>query len=280
MESKNDGIALIAVLWLIVLLTLLGTAVAALSVSHRRAAERYIETAQAESTADSAIRLVLLKLLRAAARNSSWPVNKEQHVRLLDATAEVVVEREETRLDLNTVGPELLFALFGANGWKEHDARSMAARILDWRDADDKPEEGGAEQNEYDEAGLPYGPRNGPFECTEELRQVMGSEQIGAELFDAFTVYTHTQAPMAAGAKPAVSRALLFANGQQLGGHRWLSPAQEQAPPAQPQIGVSLVGEVLRIRACVGLRNKALCRQAIVRLTGNLQEPQQVYAWQ
>ena len=186
--------------------------------------------------------------------------------------AEVTVEREIDRLDLNTAAPELLFAIFGANGFEEERARSMAARILDWRDADDTPSEGGAD-------GLPYGPRNGPFEAPEELRQVLGSEAIDATLLNAFTVYTHTLAPAGSSGIEPIRRALAFANDQQLGGRRWLSPAEEAGESVSPESNRSLIGEVIRVRACVRSYELPICREAVVRLTGSANNALQVFAW-
>ena len=57
-RGGESGVALIAVLWLVVLLTLLATAVATLTVSHRRVVERYAEAVQADLTIDSATRVI------------------------------------------------------------------------------------------------------------------------------------------------------------------------------------------------------------------------------
>jgi hypothetical protein len=62
---------------------------------------------------------------------------------------DLLIEHESGRMDLNTTKEPLLFAFFAANGWSEADARSMAARIADWKDPDDTPREGGAELQEY-----------------------------------------------------------------------------------------------------------------------------------
>ena len=53
--------------------------------------------------------------------------------------------------------------------------------ILDWRDVDDLRRLNGAEASDYRDAGLDYGPRNGPFRHLHEVRQVLG---VDAALFD------------------------------------------------------------------------------------------------
>ena len=280
---RGRGIALIAVLWLVALLTLLATTVVSLSVTHRRTAESYAESVQADSTLDSAIRVALLRLIAPPDRGAGSALEQTQSLAILGSSVEVTLQRETGRIDLNTAEPDLLVALFAANGWRESDARSMVARIIDWKDPDDTPEEGGAEVREYRDAHLPYGPRNAPFESVEELRQVLGSERIGDELFDSLTVFTHSTGGSQSAATPAVKRALAWADERQLGGHHWLREAAGGGGAAPiPSPDSTLSGEVVRVRACVNTQRAGTlrCRVAVVRLTGNVLVPLQVFEWQ
>jgi general secretion pathway protein K len=265
---------------LVALLTLLAAAVATLSVTHRRYAERYLESVQLESVADSAIRVMLLRLIAPAQPGMPFRADGQvQSLAILGANVQLTVEREAGRIDLNLADPELLFAVFAANGWAEPDARAMAARIIDWRDPDDTPGPGGAESPQYVAAHLPYGPRNAPFESVAELRQVLGSERINDELFDAFTVYSHTPGVVESAAPAVVKRALAWADARQLAGHQWLSGGTASAGANG---AVILVGEVIRLRACSQLQQSSArkCRLALVRLTGAAARPIQVFAWQ
>ncbi len=278
--SRCRGLALIAVLWIVALLTVLATAAVTLSLTHRRTSETYLESVQADNDADSAIRLALLTLLAPPGRGGTWPLGQPQPLTVLATPVEVMIEREAGRIDLNTADPELLFALFAANGWPEPQARSMVARITDWKDADDDVSPGGAEVHEYRAAGLSYGPHNAPFESVEELHQVLGSERIQAELLDSLTVFTHSPGSSDSVATPAVRRALAWADEHQLGGHRWLtSPSSPIASTFGPA-DTSLSGEVLRARACLKIQHLRRCRAAIVRLTGSLIKPFQIFQWQ
>lgn len=275
----EKGVALIAVLWLVALLTLLAGAVVTLSVTQRRTAARYAQAVQADLTQDAAIRVVMLQLIAPRDRAQPWPMGNTQTVNVLDEHVSLTVQREAGRIDLNTADADLLTAFFAANGWREGDASSMAARIVDWRDRDDETTPGGAESREYQAAHLSYGPRNGPFGSVDELRQVLGSERISSELYDSLTVFTHAPGCVESVATPAVKRAVAWADKRQLGGHRWLS---EQPSGGLPAFGgpsaAELSGEVLRLRACID-RPTERCRVAIVRLTGNVTKPLQVFEW-
>jgi len=278
-SRREQGVALITVLWLIALLTLLAGAVVTLSVSHRRTAARYAESVQADLTLDAAIRVVMLRLIAPPDHAQPWPLGEAQSVSVLDESVSLIVQRETGRVDLNTADLDLLTALFAANGWREDEARSMAARIVDWRDPDDETGPGGAESREYRAAHLSYGPHNGPFESVDELRQVLGSERISSDLFDSLTVFTHSPNCVESAATPDVKRALAWADQRQLGGHRWLSDA---SIGGRSGIGAAsatvLSGEVLRLRACVS-HPTGRCRVAVVRLTGNVRKPLQVFEW-
>jgi general secretion pathway protein K len=275
------GVALVAVLWLVALLSVLATAVVLVSVSEGRAAQRIGEVARLEAIADSAIRVKLLQLTAPAGLVSLPASDPHSNLSVLGVEASMKVEREGGRIDLNTADENLLLALFTTNGWGESEARSLVARIADWKDPDDTPREGGAERPDYLSAGRRYGPRNGPFQAVEEIRQVLGADAISRELLDSMTVYTHLRMPSRALASEPVRRALTSLHERQLaeGTASASSGGTSDADTAPPPS--SLLGEVVRIRSCVGSRDhsQSECRVAVVRLTGNVREPFQVLEW-
>jgi general secretion pathway protein K len=279
-KPRDQGLALIAVLWIIALLTILATTAVTLSLTHRRSTESYLQSLQADSMADSAIRLALIALMAPPDRGPPWPIGQSRTVSVFDSSVEVTLERETGRIDLNTADPDLLFAFFAANGWPESQAHAMVARITDWKDADDDTGLGGAESPEYRAAGLSYGPRNAPFESVDELRQVLGGDHIDPDLLDSLTVFTHSPGCSSSAATPAVKRALTWADERRLGGHRWLNDSTSPVSSAIGNSATSLSGELLRARACLTLQHYSHCRLAVVRLTGSLVKPFQVFAWQ
>lgn len=90
----------------------------------------------------------------------------------------ITVRDEAARIDLNRAPPELLAGIFRQVGVAADNAKIYAARIVDWRDADDKVEPaGGAERGAYRSAGRIDGPRNGPLLHVAELALVLGIPQ-------------------------------------------------------------------------------------------------------
>ena len=90
----------------------------------------------------------------------------------------VTLYNEFSRLDLNTATREQLATLIelaqGEAGFDEAQRDALADAILDWRDADDLTQLNGAEDGDYEAAGLPYGARDEPFQSVDELQQVLG----------------------------------------------------------------------------------------------------------
>jgi general secretion pathway protein K len=277
-HKRPRGVALITVLWLVALLTMLATSVVTLSLSERRLATRNIEAMRTDALADSAVRLTLLKLIAPKPRSEPIRPGSVLPVEAMGSTFEVLIERELGRMDLNTADQELIFAMFAANGWSEEEAAALSAKIADWKDRDDTPGEGGgAERSDYVAAKLAHTPRNGQFESVEELRQVLGAANVSEEILQAFTVYTHTRSPADVSAVPAARKALEYADKRQLGGHKWLTSAAENASD-EGQQQQSLTGEVVRVRACLPV-NSARCRVVIARLTGSRDQPLQIFVW-
>lgn len=92
----------------------------------------------------------------------------------LDAgTATVLVDDDSGKVDLNGASPALLAAAYRAAGLAGMPPDTFAARVADWRDANDDASKGGAEAPAYRAANVPL-PRNGPFRSVSDLRWVLG----------------------------------------------------------------------------------------------------------
>jgi general secretion pathway protein K len=267
--------ALFATLCLLSLLTLLCLSVVHATRRHGQLAGASFENIQQRELADSALRLSLLELgapAPAAAANAVGP----RRLDVFGAQVTVNMQFEAGRIDLNAADEFLLTAAFAGNGFSEPEARSMAARIIDWRDPDDSTTAEGAERDDYRRADRVHGPRNAPFETVAEVQQILGGEKIDAALLDAFTVYSQLQQVRQEVAAPTVINALRWAEARHLAGRTWWN--DEAQPPLPGSQHSDLAGEVLQLQACAGDRRKT-CRIAIVRFTGNRSDPVLVYLW-
>lgn len=266
------GLALITVLWLVSLLTLLATAAVIMTRHQVLMASRAEQMLAAEVAADSAIRLTLLSLNAPSGDGPEVEFAMLWRIQLFERDLSVRIEREAGRVDLNTADDVLLAAVLTAGGIESGRARSFAARVVDWRDADDEPGAGGAEQAQYHGAGAGYGPRNRPFESVSEVRRVLGLGDLDARVLDAFTVYS-TMSPTIV---PEFSHPLVRSAAQLLPATATTSSA---APPLADRGRHTLAGQALRIGACTMADVMTLCRTAVVRLADDQHENLRIYAW-
>lgn len=276
------GVALIAALWSIVLLTLLGTAISVVSMELRRSSKNYLTAVVSEALADSAIRLILLRISEGV--EESRPGVGVQSIQLNNQVVNVVVSRESGRIDLNSASFVLLQGLFVTNGVDELEASQLAARIMDWRDPDSDRSTNGAESAEYLLSDFSYGPRNDKFEAIDEVRQVLGVYAFDTKLLSSITVYSGLETPTAIDASPLVVAALKWAEQHDLN----LSPGSwedretsEESMLVEAKQGRQKLqaGDVIRLQACVPRQPTTNCRTTIARLTGSSSKPVQILMW-
>jgi general secretion pathway protein K len=263
-------VALVAVLLLVAGLVAIATAVVALSLSQRRAAARVHEAETRRDALDGALRVALAEIAFGKPEGPYWHPRVPRTVVVAGQRVEVSLERESGRIDLNTADAKYIVAALSAAGLKEADARVGAARIRDWIDEDDAPDgRDGAEREQYRRAGMPYGPRNGPMETVDEIRQVMGLGELSDDALDAFTVYSQQKEPFTSEAPEPVRRAL-----ETMGERAAVTPAALLGANDP----VSYAGSVIRLHACVE-GPKEQCSVVVVRVSGSKREPWQTMAW-
>jgi len=298
------GVALIAVLFLVSLLSLIAISVLGIARMRSQVSARQFESIQAMEVVDSAIRVTLLEL--AAPRNPQGALivgsRLTRQVTVFDDVIDVSLDFESGRVDINFADEAMLTALFEVSGIPKELAAAYAQRVLDWRDPDDRVTgRGGAERAEYLRAKLNYGPRNAPFESVTELRQVLGLENLTDAQLDAFTVYTHVPTPTPQSSVDSVRKALDWLHAPPIELQSSVvvidAAASEQTPASQKasqespleqsqdsQVGASVsqsvTGQVVRLRACAIRGRTPTCRLAIVRFTGNNTNPFLVFVWQ
>ena len=113
-----------------------------------------------------------------------------QQVRVDQGVVAMTVTTDAGKADLNASNLTLLAAAYQASGLKTLTAQSFAARVVDWRDADETVGDDGAENAEYRAIGLAYGPANRPFRSIGDLRWVAGVSPADIRVLSDFvTVY-------------------------------------------------------------------------------------------
>lgn len=189
--NHQNGVALLAVLWITAFLAAIASTVAHQSRTSLQMTKNRIDMLQMNQIAESAI------LLRIADEiNSPQITSTSVSDTLLPSLPEGIrvqlsMNDESGKVDLNSAPHAILQSLLLEIGLDEDAAVSVSNSILDWRDEDEFTRINGAEDNEYKKFGYQYGSKDADFERIEELQLVHG---ITVELFNAMqpyiTVYT------------------------------------------------------------------------------------------
>jgi general secretion pathway protein K len=172
--TRQRGIALVVVLWIV---TLLALQVSVFNLGVRDAAAlagNELASARGQALAAAGVEMAASRLMeRDLARR--WQGNGSLHTLAFGgARVEIAILDESARIDLNDASEELLASLLQPFAPSQVTLRQWVDRILDWRDVDSDRRPQGAEDIDYRRAGVGYGPRNGPFLDASELARVLG----------------------------------------------------------------------------------------------------------
>lgn len=197
-DSSEGGFVLVVVLAFIALFAAIVLTLSSAIRLDVQARANLLNAAKAEALADGLTSLVAAQLVEQMAGVSTLALPASGNAircRVGDARVEISVIDAAGLIDLNTAPVELLERLIRGVGVSPVEAKTLAAAIGDYRDADDDPLPFGAEASAYLTAGFSHGPKNAAFETVEELDQVLGmNRDIYLALRDLVTV--HAQAPM------------------------------------------------------------------------------------
>ena len=203
------GVALLAVVWTVALLTVLAAAFTSTTRTETRLARNVVEQAQARAVAQAALHYVAFDLLR--------PVDQRRFP--ADGTAvpwtfagfETVLRINDVagRIDLNAADRETLSGVFEQAGVEAGDLDRVLDEIEDWRDVDDLRRLSGAEDEDYRAVGRMAGAKDAPFESVDELQQLLSVDaRLVARVRDALTVYSGSAKVSASVVSPGALHAL------------------------------------------------------------------------
>jgi len=191
MQRRQDGMALIVVLWLVVLLSVLAAGHSKNVHTDTTLAARQVQSAKARALAEAGISRVILEML-AADSDRRLPVDGSLFtVRIGEDDVTIAIRDATGFVDLNAAKPELLEAALEACGVGETARRDLVDTILDWRDGDELRRMHGIEDDDYVAAGVAWTSRDGAFEAVDELKYLPGMSQSRYDCLAPFvTVYS------------------------------------------------------------------------------------------
>lgn len=176
-HDREQGVALIMVLWMIVVMMSLSATLLYAVKTETHMVTYARQTAQARAFADAATHYTVMQLflptdqrtIRLGGTPSTWTYG--------DYEADIRVVGENGLIDINRADRELLRKVLEAVGIVDEAAESLLDRIEDFRDADDLKRLNGAEDADYEAAGLKYGAKDAGLQRIEELQQVIDLDQ-------------------------------------------------------------------------------------------------------
>lgn len=195
-RGRQQGIALVLVLWILILVTVTTGAYALMARMDQLEANQLLSGTQARLWAEGGLNLAALGLrepddtLRLVADGRTYATEFD------GVLIEVQAYDERGKLDINAADEITLATLFNNHGMDGDAAQALAAAVLDWRDADDAERVNGAEFETYEIEGLSPGPGNRNFMMVEELLQVIGMPyELFRRLEPGITVFSRADLP-------------------------------------------------------------------------------------
>jgi general secretion pathway protein K len=190
-KSTANGFALVLVLWVLSLLTIMAGSFALTMRRESTVVAGIKDNAGAIAAAEAGIAYAEMMLLNPE-QNKRW--RSDGNLYQVDFGSTQIRLRllsEAGKIDINKAGLPLLQGLMAQAPAEEDQQAKLIGAILDWRDQDDLVNIDGAEQKEYQDAGLKYKPRNKPFQTVEELQMLLGmDERVFNWLEPIITVYS------------------------------------------------------------------------------------------
>lgn len=204
-EKKQNGIALMMVLWILVLLSALATEFAFSMRTEVSTTRNYKEDVEGYYLAKAGINLAMAEIMKTARFHSihethgfivGIPLKSQTDAQedkvpefeyvartdipLANGTISYKITDENGKIDLNKAPRDLLIKVLKASGLEIGELRDIIAdSILDWIDKNDDHLLNGAESDYYQSLSPPYNARNGFFNSVDELLKVRGvTEEI------------------------------------------------------------------------------------------------------
>jgi general secretion pathway protein K len=260
---------LLSVLWGLALLGAIATAFLSAGSTSYRLAHNAVEAIEVDLVAEAAVNRAVLGLLDPNPQTRWRTDGVPRVIEFAGTRMQVRVQDELGRIDLNNADGSLLIGLFQSVGLDAQAASALVDKILDWRDSSPLKRLNGAKDPEYRAAGLPYRPRNGPFQSVDELKLVMGmTPELFRAVEPAVTVYSGRPSIDPQVATPEALRALPTMDAQKVA----TLVAARAARPATSAL--PLIGRAFGIRVDIERPMGVQHREAVVRLTDH---PQQIF---
>lgn len=174
-RSAQRGVALIIVIWIATLLAVIAASFTQSMRSDVQIVGNSLQRAKLDAAAHAGVQRAILEFMKPLQVAGRWPTDGTvQNWEYQGAALAITITDESAKIDINIAPEALLRGLFQSQGATEEEALALVDAVMDWKDADTLKRQRGAEDADYETAGLKARPANAAFQSVEELRQVMG----------------------------------------------------------------------------------------------------------
>lgn len=231
-SPRQRGVAFVLVLWVIALVTILLGSFAMIARTENLQARHLFNSTTARYAAEAGMNRAVFELRNPDPMTRWIGDGRPYEFEFEGAKVTVALTDESGKIDLNVADATMLKQLFLSGGIEERKAEELADAIVDWRDPDDLASPHGAEEAEYKSAGLPYKPKNAPFDTVGEVQQVLGMDYDSFKRIEpAVTLYSGAGQPNPA---YAPMEALLAIPGMTPELAQNIVSQRQTVPPGQP----------------------------------------------
>lgn len=194
--ARQQGAALLIVLWMSVLLTTLIAGFAYNSQVEGLLGRRAVDRLQGIEAARAGLELAVYQLKYAQPEQQLFADGRPYELEFNGVRLTIRVQDESGKISLNHAQTKQLTDLLVSTDLDKEKAVEIADAILDFRDRDDLQRLHGAERADYIAAGLASGPKNNDFIATGELLQVYGMNyELYQKIAPALSVYSTLTEP-------------------------------------------------------------------------------------
>jgi type II secretory pathway component PulK len=258
-RSRERGIALISVLWVLLLLSGLAGAASFMARTNAILTHKLGEFAQAESVTDAALVNAIAMLSDEKTSRHPQPDGQPQTWEFRGIPVTVSVSNEAGRIDVNTADDHLILAFLYSQGIPEDRAAVMLGDLRKYQHVDNSPALAGT------------------LRTIEELNRIPSWAAQKLDCWkDALTVYTGLPSVNSSDAPEQVDAALKWAKDHRMGNRDWASANAT----SNARLDQSLLGEVIRIVASASpTPGITASGEWIGRLTGDVHQPTLTMRW-
>lgn len=184
MIKRQDGIVIVAVLWICALIMWLALQIGAETRLQAEERVHLLRQSQAMYLAIGGAYEALARMGQPISLetedkdNSSWqPDGKVREVNYATGRALVVIQKESEKVNVNKASQQDIKAVLEKAGYEEDKADALADVIADFIDTDESPRLHGAEKDYYEQQGFHHAPFDNALTSLDQLLLIPGITQ-------------------------------------------------------------------------------------------------------